>query len=112
MRQASGALITHQPATHAAIQINEGPSWQQSEFTQQGAEPGGRDGGDRDGGTGVGGTGMGGPGVSLSLGITVHSAGLEDARRKMGVKCPTVAKSRCIGGKRGAFGLQSYGLMR
>lgn len=55
---------------------------------------------------------MGGPGVSLSLGITVHSAGLEDARRKMGVKCPMVAKSRCIGGKRGAFGLQSHGLMR
>lgn len=112
MRQASGALITHQPATHAAIQINEGPSWRQSEFTQQEAEPGSRDGGDGDGGDRDGGTGMGGPAVTLSLGIMVHAAGLEDAGRKMGVKYPTVAKNRCIGGKRGAFGVQSHGLMQ
>lgn len=56
MRQASGALITRQPATHAAIQINEGPGWRQREFTQQEVELGSRDGDgeDRDVGTGWG----------------------------------------------------------
>lgn len=53
MRQASGALITRQPATHAAIQINEGPGWRGREFTEREAEMGSRDG---DGGDGDGGT--------------------------------------------------------
>lgn len=44
MRQASGALITRQPTTHAAIQINESPSWQWREFAQQEAEMGSKDG--------------------------------------------------------------------
>lgn len=63
MRQASGALITRQPTTHAAGQINEGPGWRRRELTQREAELGSGEGdGDRDEDGGLRGVSLAGDG--------------------------------------------------